>query len=114
MRTLKLLLPISFLLVSLGVFGQSQNDSLGKLDTLQKKESFEIKHKKGITLALAVALGPLGGHRLYLQTRPLVPIVYAVTLGGGLGILPLIDFIAIAVSKDLSKYEDNDRIIMWL
>ena len=106
-------MPILFFLISLGGLAQTEHGSITKIDSTQQ-QTFETKHKKGITLVLAVALGPLGGHRLYMQTRPLVPIVYAITLGGGLGILPLIDIIAIAATKDLSKYEENDKIIMWL
>ncbi|MGM0650822.1 MAG: hypothetical protein ACQES1_10000, partial [Bacteroidota bacterium] len=58
--------------------------------------------------------GPLGGHRIYLGTEPWVPVVYAVTLGGGIGLLPAIDLFVIIFTKDLNKYIDNPQIFMWL
>lgn len=46
------------------------------------------------SLALyAVALWPFGVHRLYLGTEAKIPVIYTLTLGGGIGILPLIDTI---------------------
>ena len=77
-------------------------------------QSFEAKHPKLVTAIITVALGPLGGHRLYLHTKPIVPIVYALTLGGGLGLLPVIDLLVITFTKDLDKYRENAKIIMWL
>lgn len=66
------------------------------------------------TVFIILLTGPLGGHRLYLGTKPIVPIVYAVTLGGGIGILPIIDMFVVIFTKDLSRYINNDRIIMWI
>jgi len=68
--------------------------------------------KEGAIL-MAILTGPIGGHRLYLGCDTYIPIFYALTLGGGLGILPLIDIIAIASTKDLSAYENKGSILMW-
>lgn len=68
---------------------------------------------KATAIVLTLLTGPLGGHRLYLGTKPIVPIVYVCTLGGGVGILPFIDLIVICFSKDISRFENNDKIIMW-
>ena len=68
---------------------------------------------KGKAILMAVLTGPLGGHRLYLGTKPYIPIIYALTLGGGLGFLPVVDIVVIALSKDLSKYYNNPQIMMW-
>lgn len=77
-------------------------------------EIFQVqKRTKGGAILMAVLTGPLGGHRLYLGTEPHVPIVYTLTLGGGMGLLPVIDIIVILVSKDISKYENNSQVIMW-
>ena len=70
--------------------------------------------KRFIAIALVVLTGPLGGHRLYLGTHSVVPVFYALTLGGGFIILPVIDLITIIFTKDLSKFENNERVIMWL
>lgn len=78
---------------------------------VQLKEPRFIKLKAAL---LALFLGHFGVHRIYLGTDPSVPVVYSLTLGGGLGLLPLVDFIAIITSKDLDKYIDNNRVIMWV
>ena len=76
---------------------------------LQKTESPKI-----IALTLAITLGVFGVHRLYLGTHAKVPVFYALTFGGGLGVLTLTDIIAILATKDLAKYQDNDKVVMWL
>lgn len=72
------------------------------------------KHPKLTAAVLTVLLGPLGVHRIYLGTSPYVPIVYAITLGGGLGILPLIDLIMIITHNDLDQYRQRKEVFMWL
>lgn len=74
----------------------------------------EVKHKKLKAVILAITLGHFGVHRIYLGTNPEIPVVYSLTLGGGLGLLPLIDAIAIIFTKDLSKFENNSRVFMWI
>jgi hypothetical protein len=68
---------------------------------------------KATTVILTLLTGPLGGHRLYLGTKPVIPIVYVCTLGGGIGVLPFIDLMVICFSKDISRFENNDKIFMW-
>ena len=76
---------------------------------------FQKKEKPKLTaITLAILLGPFGVHRLYLGTSPHVPIAYTLTLGGGVGILPLTDIIAIIISKDLEKYRNNNKVVMWV
>jgi len=70
------------------------------------------KKNRGTAIILAILTGPLGGHRLYLGTKPYVPVVYACTLGC-LGILAFIDIVVLCFSKDISRFENNDKIIMW-
>lgn len=79
-------------------------------------DSVAIPHsrpKRGIAIALTVLLGPLGGHRLYLGTDPQVPVLYTVTLGGGLGLLPLIDLIQLIVAEDMESFLNNKKVFMW-
>jgi TM2 domain-containing membrane protein YozV len=84
-----------------------------KLWALQKVAEKPDRNHKVNAVLLAIGLGPFGVHRLYLGTHPRVPVIYTLTLGGGLGILPLTDIIAIIATKDLSKFIGNDRVIMW-
>lgn len=76
-----------------------------------------IKHKRSMAAALAFPLpfGILGLHRVYLGTKPYMPIAYMATIGGCFGILPLIDFIAILSSKKetLEGFKNNPNVFMW-
>ncbi len=73
------------------------------------------KRKKIIATLLAFPLpcGIIGLHRVYLGTKPYVPLVYIATFGGAAGIVPFIDFIVLLLEKDISKYENNPNVIMW-
>lgn len=73
-----------------------------------------INKQKLTALILDLLAGPIGGHRMALGTKPIVPIFYALTFGGGFLLLPLIDFFVILFTKDISKYTNNNKIIMWL
>jgi len=72
--------------------------------------------KRTIASALAFPLpfGFLGIHRIYLGTKPYIPLIYVGTLGGCAGILPLIDFVNLVSHKDISNYQANPRIFMWV
>lgn len=96
----------------------SLEDSLVQLDTEfyfsdSDNLQFKPKHRKLKAVLLAVFLGHFGVHRIYLGTSPNVPVVYSLTLGGGLGLLPLIDIIAILKSKDLDEFKDSKQVFMW-
>jgi TM2 domain-containing membrane protein YozV len=97
-----------------------QDKFFAKQQSLLKKEHFTdfvlkfSENKKATAIILAFTLGPLGVHRLYLGTEWKVPVIYAITLGGGFGILPLTDIIAILLTKHLEKYQNNPRVIMWI
>ncbi len=73
-----------------------------------------IKHKKLKAILLGIFLGHFGVHRIYLGTKPNVPIAYSLTLGGGFGLLPLVDVIALLTAPDISVYENNSKLIMWM
>jgi len=73
----------------------------------------DSSHKRIGAVLLAIPLGLFGLHRLYLGTKPFIPIVYIATFGGGLGILPFIDFMILVLSKDIEPYIDNPKIFMW-
>lgn len=80
---------------------------------------FRKKHKlnKRITaavLAFPFPFGIVGLHRIYLGTKPYVPVAYIASLGGVFGILPFIDFCAIAFDKDFEQYKNNGKVFMWV
>jgi TM2 domain-containing membrane protein YozV len=73
-----------------------------------------VKHKKLKAVLLGIFLGHFGVHRIYLGTKANVPVAYSLTLGGGFGLLPLIDVIALLTTPDISRYENNNKLIMWM
>ncbi len=87
------------------------SDKLNIERNAELKSSLKLKKSRAVLMALLTGL--LGGHRLYLGTKPYVPVVYTLTLGGGMGLLPLIDIFVILLTDDLSKYQNNSQIIMW-
>jgi TM2 domain-containing membrane protein YozV len=71
-------------------------------------------HKRSVAVVLAILLGPFGVHRLYLGTHAKVPVIYTLTLGGGFGILPLIDIVAILSNRKWEEeFISNEKVIMW-
>ena len=71
-------------------------------------------HKIAAALAFPFPFGGVGLHRVYLGTAAHVPLAYAATAGGVFGLIPLIDCFVLLTHKDLSIYENNSNIIMWI
>lgn len=78
-----------------------------------KKLSDSLKSKRITAAILTLPLGMLGVHRMYLGTKPIVPIVYILTFGGGFGILPFIDFVVLLISDETKPFINNSRVFMW-
>lgn len=80
------------------------------------QESFRKKKLITSILAFPIPFGFVGLHRIYLGTEPWVPIVYLCTGGGGVGLLPLIDFLYIVTAneEEFKKYENNPKVIMFV
>ena len=89
-------------------------DDTSKIIVNENGDTIVLKKRKFTAIVLALLTGPVGGHRLYLGTKPVVPVVYAATLGGGFLIIPIMDIVTIIFTKDLSKFENNDQILMWI
>ena len=88
-------------------------DSIGRTDRYTGADYPVPKKRKLKAVLLSILLGHFGVHRIYLGTSANVPVAYSLTLGGGLGLLPLIDAIAILSAKDLEKFTNNNKVIMW-
>ena len=82
-----------------------------KLITLLQKAT--VENKKVTAAVLTLTLGMLGVHRIYLGTAPYIPAVYLFTFGGGFFILPIIDLVMILTTNDISKFENNNKLLMW-
>jgi TM2 domain-containing membrane protein YozV len=82
-----------------------------KLITLLQKAT--VENKKVTAAILTLTLGMLGVHRIYLGTAPYIPAVYLFTFGGGFFVLPIIDLVMILSTNDISKFENNNKLLMW-
>ena len=102
--------------VDISFLGPSELNRKNDLALAFKQDStvaFEPKHRKLKAVLLAVFLGHFGVHRIYLGTKENVPVMYSLTLGGGFGLLPLLDIVAILTTKDLERFEQSNRVFMW-
>jgi hypothetical protein len=79
----------------------------------RKKQKLN-KRITSAVLAFPFPFGMVGLHRIYLGTKPHVPVVYIASFGGACGILPLIDFFMITFSKDFDHYRNNGKVFMWV
>jgi TM2 domain-containing membrane protein YozV len=86
-----------------------------KMRTQLQKHSEQDQLKTRVnTTALAVTMGVFGVHRLYLGTHHRVPIMYTLTIGGGFGVLPASDIIAIWIDPKTESFMNNDSFVMWI
>ncbi len=77
------------------------------------QDSSGIAHpQRWLAAALTLTVGPFGGHRVYLGTRPTVPLLYSLTFGG-FGVLVLIDLGHVLFTRDLAPYQENGQVFMW-
>lgn len=83
------------------------------LQLFRKRQKLN-KRITAAVLAFPFPFGMVGLHRIYLGTKPYVPVAYIASLGGVFGILPLIDFFAIACDKNFDQYRDNGKVFMWV
>lgn len=81
---------------------------------LFKKKQRLNKRITAAVLAFPFPFGIVGLHRIYLGTKPHVPVVYIASLGGIFGLLPFIDFCAITFGKNFDQYRDNGNVFMWV
>lgn len=85
---------------------------------LQPTPEETFRKKKLITaiLAFPVPFGFTGMHRIYLGCEPWIPVAYLCTGGGGLGLLPLMDFIFIVTAneEEFKQYENNSKMFMFV
>ena len=81
---------------------------------LFKKKQRLNKRITAAVLAFPFPFGIVGLHRIYLGTKPHVPVVYIASLGGVFGLLPFIDFCAITFGKNFDQYRDNGNVFMWV
>ncbi len=91
---------------------------LAEADTVKLDRNGGGFHKKhrliAALLAFPVPFGIFGAHRMYLHSSAKVPLLYIATFGGGLGILPFIDFVLILLNKDIHlNYTSNSHLFMW-
>jgi TM2 domain-containing membrane protein YozV len=134
---MRIIVAVIFYLLSLTAFSKNSASVtvyyLDSASTIISSENITIHDKKpnpifqlfrkkqklnkritSAVLAFPFPFGIVGLHRIYLGTKPYVPVAYIASLGGVFGILPLIDFIAITCDKDFDHYRDNGKVFMWI
>ena len=62
---------------------------------------------------LALLVGTLGIHRIYMNSPFKVAVYYWLTCGGFWSVLPIIDAIKILTVDDISPYIGNEKLKMW-
>lgn len=82
--------------------------------SFQTDDAARAENPRIVGAILAVALGPFGMHRIYFGTDLKVPVFYTLTLGGGMGFLPLVDLLHILFVRDLSYFYHNPRVFMFV
>lgn len=102
--------------LSLKVFNESQvsDEKPNPVFLLFRKKQKLNKKITSAVLAFPLPFGIVGLHRIYLGTKPYVPVAYIASLGGVFGILPFIDFCAISFGKNFDQYRDNGKVFMWI
>jgi len=77
----------------------------------------QLKKDPVIAWLISFPAGMLGLHRAYLGTSGRTVLLYIVTAGGFLGIVPMIDWILLLrgiQTGDISRFVGNRKFIMWL
>ena len=93
---------------------QDKNPITKVVNQLKHRRALKAQENPRVVAAVTtLLLGPFGAHRIYLGTSAKVPVFYTVTLGGGLGVLPIIDLLCILTVKEISRYYNNENIFMW-
>ena len=96
----------------------SVNASAKKRPHLLFKKLFKkLQRTKKITaalLAFPLPFGVLALHRIYLGTKPYVPLMYIATAGGIFGILPFIDFCILLLDNNIDRFYSNGKVFMWI
>lgn len=87
--------------------------SAKKIKLIALLQSATVENKKVTAAILTLTLGMLGVHRIYLGTAPYIPAVYLFTFGGGFFVLPIIDLVMILTTNDITKFENNNKVLMW-
>lgn len=93
---------------------QQTDDAPNPLFKLFRKKERNNRRIIATALAFPFPFGIVGLHRIYLGTKPYVPIAYVASLGGLLGVFPLIDFFVLIFDKDFEQYENNSKVMMWV
>jgi TM2 domain-containing membrane protein YozV len=84
-----------------------------KIKLINLLQKATVENKKVTAAVLTLTLGMLGVHRIYLGTAPYIPAVYLFTFGGGFFILPIVDLVMILSTNDITKFENNNKLLMW-
>lgn len=78
-----------------------------------REDSTRKENTRLVAIGLDISLGLLGVHRLYLGTDVIVPVMYTLTMGGGV-VLWLVDLGLLIFTRDITPYLNNPHLFMWI
>ncbi len=83
----------------------------GRLFKLDRKKKFggETDNEGIVGAILALVLGGIGIHRVYLGSEPIIILWYILTIFGIFGIIPLIDFFRLLLQGS-AHYKGNNSL----
>ena len=93
---------------------QAADEAPNPLFKIFRKKQKDNRRLISALLAFPFPFGIVGLHRIFLGTKPYVPVVYIASLGGIFGVLPLVDFFVICFDKDFEQYLNNGKVLMWV
>ena len=93
---------------------KTSSPNIGEL-VLSTADSVALSKEKKLVTALSFPfpLGIVGAHRIFMGAKPIIPVIYIITLGGCFGILPLIDFVILLTTKNYDALR-QDKLFMWI
>jgi hypothetical protein len=101
-------------LVSVRSFNFSEKKKPNHLVIRIRKMLQRSRRVTAAVLAFPLPFGILALHRIYMGTKPYVPLAYIATAGGVLGILPFIDFCVLLLDADPDRFYNNGKVFMWI
>jgi TM2 domain-containing membrane protein YozV len=84
------------------------------LSTSNSMGDFDVEGKDPIiAIGLDFFFGYLGVHRFYMGTETMSGLLYPITCGGFVGIVPLIDLVVLIINyEDISPFVNNPTFFM--
>lgn len=91
---------------------QDMNSAEFNYSTVFAADAVNAEKSVVVAALLDWFLGSLAIHRVYLDGKASLILIYFITCGGIVGIVPLVDFF-VMIFGDFEQYIGNDKFIVW-